>query len=365
MVKGQVMPLRPELFKRLCQRASQFGFGTVRVANEGQEMMATVEHDALYDRPRLVVAWAGEYYVVNCVYCRDVRHRLWINHRWGLFDERTRSRNLWLCCCYNEGCLEDYAHQRDLYNKVFDDISNCRRRFYDPVLRGERPSAPREGQPPGPFVQLLHQLEGDHTAVLYLRWRGYDTDRLGRQLRVGFCPISYPEFRTAQGRVIIPVYYNGLYCGWQARYPYEGDPPDGSPKYYTIKGIKKTLLLYNYDVAKAYPFVVICEGCCDVWRVGPAAVGLFGKTLSATQEHLLTATWGAGAAVVLLDGDAADEARHIYDRLSGRVRHRVLARLPDGKDPADLDHDGLWRLIDESARQQGVDLLALSPRAQG
>jgi hypothetical protein len=359
------MPLRPELFKRLCQRANQLGLGTVRIANEGQEMMATVEHDALYDRPRLVVALAGEYYRVNCCYCTDARGRLWINHRWGHYDERTRSRNLWLCCCYNEGCLEDYPHQRDLYNKVFDDVANGRHKFFDPVLRGEQPSAPREGRPPGPFVQALHQLDDDHTAVLYLRSRGYDTGWLGRTMRVGFCPISYPEFRTAQGRIIIPVYHNGTYVGWQSRYPYEGDPPDGSPRYYTMPGMKKTLVLYNYDVAKTYPFVVICEGCCDVWRVGPPAVALFGKTLSAVQEQLLTATWGAGAAVVLLDGDAAEEARRIYDRLSGRVRHRVLVGLPDGADPADLGHHGLWRLIDEAARQQGVDLLAQGPAAQG
>jgi hypothetical protein len=363
-VKGQVVVLRPELYRRLCQRASEFGFGTVRVANEGQEMMATVEHDALYDRPRLMVTWAGEYYVVNCPYCTDTRHRLWINHRWGLWDGRTRSRNLWLCCCYNEGCLEDYAHLRDLYNKVFDDITNGRRRFYDPVLRGERPSAPREGRPPGPEVYPLQTLEPDHTAVLYLRGRGFDPDRLGRALGVGFCPISYPEFRTAQARIIIPIFYNGTYVGWQARYPYHEAPPDGSPKYYTMPGMKKTLVLYNYDVAKAYPFVVLCEGCCDVWRVGPAAVGLFGKTMSATQEQLLTTTWGAGAAVVLLDGDAADEARRIYERLSGRVRHRVLVGLPDGKDPGGLDRDGLWRLIDTTARQQGVDLLAQGPGAQ-
>jgi hypothetical protein len=86
--------------------------------------------------------------------------------------------------------------------------------------------------------------------------------------------------------------------------------------------------------------------------------------MSTVQEQLVGATWGAGAAVVLLDGDAADEARRLYDRLGGRVRHRVLVGLPDGEDPGDLDRDGLWRLIDESARREGVDLLALGPGTQ-
>jgi hypothetical protein len=326
-------------------------------------MVARVEHDAFYDRPRLVVVSGGEYYRVSCCYCSDTRGRLWINHRWGLWDERVRSYNLWLCCCYNENCLEDYDRLRDLYEKIFDDFAH-RQRAYDPVLRGERPSAPREGRPPGEILYALHHLPDDHHANEYLRGRGYDPVWLGRTFRVAFCQHSYPEYGHARGRIIVPVYHGGVYVGWLARYV--GEPPDRAvPKYYIMPGMKKTSLLYNYDVARAYPYVVVCEGCSDVWRVGPAGVALLGKTMSAMQEQLVAATWGAGAAVVLLDGDAADEARRIYERLGGRVRHRVLVGLPVGKDPGDLDHDGLWRLIDAAARQQGVDLLALGPKAQG
>ena len=39
-----------------------------------------------------------------------------------------------------------------------------------------------------------------------LRQRGYDTDWLSRDFKVGFCPIAYPEFSGANQRIIIPVY---------------------------------------------------------------------------------------------------------------------------------------------------------------
>jgi hypothetical protein len=149
--------------------------------------------------------------------------------------------------------------------------------------------------------------------------------------------------------------------GWQARSI--GAPPPGTPKYLTMTGMKKTEVLYNYDTAKSFPYVVICEGPTDVWRVGPAGVALFGKTISTVQGHLVASGWGGGAAVVLLDADAHEEARRVHDALAGLVRHRVLVRLPEGKDPGDLTHEDLWRLIDETASRQGVTLPALEVKS--
>ena len=50
------------------------------------------------------------------------------------------------------------------------------------------------------------------------------------------------------------------------------------------------------------------------------------------------------------------------DSLGGLVRHWVLVPLPGGTDPGDLAHEDLWRLVDASARRQGVDLLAIPRR---
>jgi hypothetical protein len=83
------------------------------------------------------------------------------------------------------------------------------------------------------------------------------------------------------------------------------------------------------------------------------------------QDPLGTSAAGATAVVVLLDADAPEEARRAFDVLAGRVRQRVLVRLADGTDPGGLDHAELWRRIDEAARGQGVDLLALGGPVQG
>jgi hypothetical protein len=350
------MPLRPDLYRRLCTRAHKCRFGEVRVMNEGVEMRATVEHDALYGKPQLNVIEPGEYLAINCPFCNDTRHRLWINHRWGLWDPRTQSKNLWLAICYNENCLNTYERLRALYNMVCDDITNGRRLTNDLVLKGTRPSRlAREMKPAGECIYPLHSLPSDHRAKAYLRSRGYDPDRLGRQLHVGYCGVAYSDFPLADDRIIIPITFGGIWVGWQARYI--GEPPRGTPKYASMTGMKKREVLYNYDIAKAYPYVVICEGPTDVWRVGPAAVALLGKNLSTAQRHLIGTGWGGGAAVVLLDGDAQAEARRVHDALGGLVRDRVLVQLPEGKDPGDFAQEDLWRLIYEAARQQGVDLL--------
>jgi hypothetical protein len=340
------MPLRPEQYTRL-----QYRFKYVEVADDHEEMLATVGRDALTGDPALVVQHPGEYYRVSCPFCSDTRKRLWINHRWGFLDPRTQSRNLWLAICYDEDCLRLPERQRWLYSEVFSDVGDGT----DVVLAGTRPAAvSRDFVWPG-RMSHLHHLYEDHPALTYLRERGFDPVQLSHRLGLAYCFSGYPEFRLAGGRLIIPIYSDGKPVGWQARYI--GDPPDKSvPKYFTMTGFKKTQYLYNLDTARRYPYVIVCEGCTDVWRVGPTAVALFGKTLSTTQRLLLGTHWSQGAAVVLLDSDAGDEGQAVYDALRDVVAQRVLVRLPDGKDPADMDRGVLNRLILAAGREQGVDL---------
>jgi hypothetical protein len=199
----------------------------------------------------------------------------------------------------------------------------------------------------------LHTLPANHHAVAYLRGRGYDTDRLSRELHVSYCPRAYPEFPLAYDRVIVPVHCGGRPVGWQARYV--GEPPAGVPKYYTMPGMAKGECLYNFDAASAHPFVVVCEGVSDVWSFGSEAVALFGKAVSGPQARLIASTWGQGVAVVMLDGDAAKEAREVHDALRG-VRRRVVVALPPDGDPGDYPREELRRFVFGEALRQGVDL---------
>src|SRR5262245_36254991 len=210
------MPLRPELYRRLTRH-----FGEVLISGEGEEMVATVEPDALTNKPRLIVDHSGEYYRVPCLFCNDQRHRLWINHRWGLWDPQTHGLNLWLCICYNEDCLNTYERQLALYNTVFDDTVQGNA---DVVLFGARPRAGVGVADLPEVVHPLHRLRDDHPAREYLKSRGYDPDLLGRVLGVSYCVDGGVKYPGARGRIIIPVWQGGQFVGWQGRLI--GEPPD-------------------------------------------------------------------------------------------------------------------------------------------
>jgi len=313
-------------------------------------MQASIRTRALDGKKSLNPYFYGESYRINCPFCRDTRHRLYINHRWGLKDPDTQSLNLWLAKCFNENCLSHYSNQRQLYNDVFSDVSDGR----DELLPGDPAlSRSREFVWPGE-MRLLTDFDDCYPAVAYLRDRGFDPEQLSRDLGITVCIYPEDEFHLAFRRIIIPVCMNGIRMGWQARYA--GTPPSGVPKYYSMPGWKKSQCLYNYDTARKWPYVIICEGCTDVWRVGPTGVALFGKDLSPVQRQLIATTWANGTAIVMLDADAGDSARKIYQDLAGLVRNRVLIRLPDGADPGSMGTRDLHQLVHRAAKEQGIEL---------
>jgi DNA primase len=86
----------------------------------------------------------------------------------------------------------------------------------------------------------------------------------------------------------------------------------------------------------------VVEGAADCWRIGPGAVGLFGKSLSLPQKALLVHHFAGRPVFVMLDRDAGEDARAVQRALalarSGSPgNNRVLLReLPPGrKDPAE------------------------------
>src|SRR6266404_4222758 len=100
-------PLNQELYKALQQ------FGEVHIVDAGVELLAEYHADH-NGRVRMHALSPGEYYCINCPYCTDMKFRLWINHRWGIRDVKTGTRNRWLAICYNENCLASEQNRLDL-----------------------------------------------------------------------------------------------------------------------------------------------------------------------------------------------------------------------------------------------------------
>jgi hypothetical protein len=343
-----VSPLRPELYNRLLAR-----FGGVRIGNEGEEMVADVDTDPCTGRLRLRVQWPGEYYRVCCPYCGDSRYRLWINHGWGLYVPALQTDNLWLAHCYNAHCLARPGRASELRDLLFSGFA--RGHDPDPVRPGRRLTGPlRPGQyrPAGPDLVPLHELAPTHQSCVFVRGRGYDPGWLSREYGVCYCHQAYPEFAMASGRLIIPLTFRGVPSGWQSRYL--GTPPHGVPRHFSMPGMKKREILYNYDEARKHSFVVLVEGPSKAWSTGPESVALLGCSISSYQAQLIALGWRT--VLIYLDGSAIKESTKVFEFLDVGPGKRVLVRLPPGKEPGDFDRRYNRLLLYEAARRQGVDL---------
>ena len=319
-------PLRPELYNRL--NDNPLFQGGVIIANEGEQMLSRYSPGD-DDKPTLQIDMAGEYYRVNCPYCTDTRKRLWINHRWGKRDEYGRL-NLFLAVCYNENCLAEPGRVFEFYKSVFTDFSHEVNDNVQKLSAEDMPSSAPAW--PGRRVPL-DELWPNHPARVYLAERHFDALQLTKDYNLSYCLEALDDYIIAQSRIIIPAYMNGEFAGWQARYV--GNPPSKAiPKYYTMPHMKRNHILYNYDRAKTYPFMVLCEGPTDAWRFGPEAVALWGKSISPFQIQLATGN-PERVVYVCLDGEALIEGMSVFDKLGSAVS-KALVKLPSNSDPGGL-----------------------------
>lgn len=341
------MPLRPELYNRLKKK-----FIHVETVHPGEEMFCR------YEDGEMKITRSGEVYRVNCPYCPDTRKRLYINHRWGKYDDVLGSRQLWLLHCFNEECFKTYPERKlALYNDLFDPLQDMPAAM-DEVLRGEEDYDFSEPAFFPGIITPITKLPLDHAAVLYLRQRGFALDELYAFFKIGFCQNALPNVQMAEGRIFIPVHKAGEFVGWQARVIGE-QSSKFIPKYYSMPGWKKGLFIYNHDKAKEFNHVVICEGPTDVWRYGPEAVCLFGKCPSTSQAALLANDWDIH--ILMLDNDVSEKELTVATtRLDQPHRtkpiKRIVVPLPPGQDPGSMNPDYVRALVSAAAAREGVTL---------
>jgi hypothetical protein len=152
------------------------------------------------------------------------------------------------------------------------------------------------------------RLRAVHKA--YLRGRGFDPDELVRLWRVGGIGLV-PE-RDMSWRVYIPVTWRGKDVSWTTRSV--GD--DNPLRWMTSPPDRESLfhkhLLFGWDYVRHA--AVVHEGCTDVFRTGPGAVGTFGVGYSEAQVALL-----ASLAVRVICFDAEPKAQRRADRLADEL----------------------------------------------
>ena len=342
-------------------------FGQVRIAKEGEPMNYRMVTDPLTHKPRVSVISGGEDYKICCPFCGDTRYRLEVNHRWNTTDPVTEARfGISLMRCYNDGCDANLDAPPLVRRECQQRLQELLRPYVARALGLRTPAAqPKrltEAKLPGKCVPLS-QLPPDHPANNYLLTRGFHPWRLEQDFRVMYCLEDANE--NVSKRLIIPVYREGKLVGWQARYV--GTPPaDYVPKYYTMPGLPKRQLLYNYDNAMHTRFGVIVEGVTDVWRVGKQGVALLGSSLSTHQVALATAAWGETGVGLMLDPEFVAEPRkyperptsyeNIVERLSDPTAFKwgtLEIKLALGCDPGGMRAVELWKVIQAQAAAAG------------
>ena len=339
--------------------------GHVQVFNEDISMEAA--YTPSLDDPankHLTPLSPGEEYRVSCPLCSDTRFRLYINHRWGVFDGTSATRNLWLVNCWNENCFSQYDRQKWLSDEVYDtsplnltDLS---------AGKPQKQMGPGVVHSPGALWQLddLVAKSPYHSVIQYLESRLIDPGYIGRMFGVGYC--SESKFTKARHRIMAPVYYQGRLVTWQARYL--GTPPRGVEKWYTCPDSHKSLHLYNVERATQYHTLLIVEGPGDVWGVGLPGIGIMGKVISLHQVKLLEKHFQPGTtiAIVLDPKQDEDEIKKKKEHHIEKTYKLIMANdtlrnanvlrvyMPDAYDPGDVDREYTHDLVRWYGRRANV-----------
>ncbi len=198
---------------------------------------------------------------------------------------------------------------------------------------------PETTAPNQPLKFRLDKLERDHP---YLTERGLTTETIV-DFGIGFCSKG-----MMAGRIAIPINNpEGKVVAYAGRWP--GEPPEGTPKYKLPQGFRKSLELFNIDMAIKEPAekpLVIVEGFFGTMKLHQhgcrKVVALMGSTMSAAQEELIRRnTDRQSRIIVMLDEDEAGRLgrEDTAVRLSRFAFVHVHVFGEEGKQPEQLTAD--------------------------
>ena len=382
--------LNSSLYERLvaaCRKGVLSGH--VKVQNKGEQAHVTYVRDPSdLNRKIYKVQSYGETYQVCCPYCRDTRNRLYVPYFWGTQDRITGRHYSSVIKCFNEDCpknIEDFS--RDFRDKIdILSVGQFRGQKRVPVITDKNlipggDMSSRTGAPIG-MTKSVDQLPESHPVRVFCAKRGVDPVLATRYFGLGVC--THSTVPSAIDRLVVPIVNEGNIVGWQARYmgdstlykcsnplcnvaTSKSEVPDGkvcptckcgnlrkTVKWLTAPGLKVSQVLYNYDNALQYPYVVVTEGPMDVIRMGHPDLGscvpgpvvaTFGHSLSSQQLMLLLRWQTEGSVYLMYDGDVEQSTVGTIARLKGLFPGGLVhVKLPKDIDPGDLGADA-WQVV--------------------
>jgi len=212
---------------------------------------------------------------------------------------------------------KDYMIPVSFYvNDVSNFVSNLRRNFLSDIPK----CVPVYGSVAYQF--LLQKLNGVYTED-YI-------NKFIEMFEVKFCIDE--RFPHLCYRLMVPIKIEGNLVGFQFRSIFGEEP-----KYYTYN-YKHYLVkdyVFNYDNAKNFDRVFLCEGIFDVMPFLFDGIAVFGKSLTPNQKRLIISTWKE--VVICLDGDAKEDAYNLaYDLVRAGLMSVGVMEIPSDKDPCEI-----------------------------
>jgi hypothetical protein len=137
------------------------------------------------------------------------------------------------------------------------------------------------------------------------------------------------------GRIMIPIFHQGIMCSYQGRTMAKGI----EPRYKACRREKELIdhreLLYDLDNAHG-DTVMVVEGVTDTWRLGDGTVATFGTSLSKTSPQIMLLQRFRRVFVIFdAEPKAQTKARWLRDQLSALGLEAVNVQLKVG-DPGDM-----------------------------
>jgi hypothetical protein len=313
-----------------------------------------------------------------------MRHRLYIDCRWGVYDPVAGRKNTHLVKCFNEDCVRPSQEDPVSYQQHLDN----RNELLETVYRGLSglaeleaptvaavPDGPLEW--PGKVIRLdrLYRKKPKHPAVVYMQQRGFDPVQLGEEYGFVFCDtVEEQRYTMSLGTILMPIYKNGELYSWISRYI--GDEINGIPisktgmkKYYNCPGRSLSSVGYNLDTVLCYSTIAVVEGILDCIKTGPFATCLFTKSLPLELKKQIVrglSQYGDDAAVIVMldpEQDPKEKAKKVPHHIAKvaaafeeYIPHVLPVYLPQGSDPGSMTHEDILKAITKAARKANIPI---------
>lgn len=296
----------------------------------------------------------GEQYVVNCPFCGDTNHHLYISYLWDsvfTIEGCEFHASEYLFNCFRRQCtqVENYATQ--IINALREAMGSATLLdFSNAEIEDSSGSIANQVPYPTGVVDLMYAPD---YVKHYINARGFDLQELNDVFNVRYIPF-FGKFQ--HGLLVLPVVQNDEYYFWQGRLvPLDGtingpletnSEGEEYPKYYIPYGAKKGWALGNIDLASLHGTVYIVEGLFDVYAIGKQAICKFGRDMSRAQQNILQAKCRNKNIVLVPDMNdpkalPAAEVDKIALEVTGAFKSVKIAKLPDGMDPGMLKEKGM------------------------